>query len=152
MLCDADEADDVVQEAFVRGYRSLRSCADPGSFGGWMFTILANRCRTAGARRTRRDAVFVSSDVMAGDWAAECGSNGSPGQVMDEDARADGRIEAALLALNAAQREAFLLKYVEEMSYDEMAVVTHTGVSALKMRVSRARELLRAKLSEACDE
>jgi len=46
------------------------------------------------------------------------------------------------------QREAFLLKHVEDLSYEEMAEVTNVGVSALKMRVKRARDTLRHLLTE----
>jgi RNA polymerase sigma-70 factor, ECF subfamily len=148
MLSDADEAEDVTQETFVRAYRSLATCEDPSRFGGWIFTILANRCRTAGARRTKRDAVFIATEAGAEDW-------GGPGAVdepaVDESASGE-RIERALMSLNVAHREAFLLKYVEELSYDEIAVLTGAGVSALKMRVSRARDILRAALTEVFDD
>jgi RNA polymerase sigma-70 factor (ECF subfamily) len=147
MLCDADEADDVTQETFVRAYRSLATCEDPSRFGGWIFSILANRCRTAGSRRARREAVFVSTGAEVQEWGTSCasGDSGAAGPSSE-------RVERALMGLNAAHREAFVLKYVEDMSYDEIAVLTGAGVSALKMRVSRAREFLRAALSEAFDE
>ena len=57
-------------------------------------------------------------------------------------------IGRALGQLDAGQREAFLLKHVEDMSYDEMAVLTGVGVSALKMRVKRACDRLRDLLWE----
>lgn len=148
MLADADEAEDVAQETFVRAYRSLATCEDPSRFGGWIFSILANRCRTAGARRARREAVFVSNETGVEVWADNCASD----VVAEASGISTEHMERALIALNAAHREAFLLKYVEEMSYDEMAVLTGAGVSALKMRVSRAREFLRAALSEVCND
>lgn len=57
-------------------------------------------------------------------------------------------IEWALRQLPPDQREAFLLKHVEDMSYDEMQAVTGARVPALKMRVFRAREALRRLLEE----
>ena len=57
-------------------------------------------------------------------------------------------IERALAQLDPAQREAFLLKHVESLSYDEMATATGVGISALKMRVRRACERLQAMLQE----
>jgi RNA polymerase sigma-70 factor (ECF subfamily) len=57
-------------------------------------------------------------------------------------------IDRALQQLRPEQREAFLLKYVEEMGYDEMSQSTGVGVSALKMRVMRACDRLRELLSE----
>ena len=57
-------------------------------------------------------------------------------------------IEHALAKLPDEHREAFLLKHVEDLSYDEMVEVTGVKVSALKMRVMRARETLRRLLKE----
>ena len=53
-----------------------------------------------------------------------------------------------IAALSPPLREAFLLKHVEGLEYQEMAVITGVGVSALKMRVARACEQLRARLGE----
>jgi RNA polymerase sigma-70 factor (ECF subfamily) len=55
----------------------------------------------------------------------------------------------ALARLTPECREAFLLKFVEDLEYEEIARLTGAGVSALKMRVKRAREQLRAILTEA---
>ncbi|HZS59313.1 MAG TPA: sigma factor-like helix-turn-helix DNA-binding protein, partial [Gemmatimonadaceae bacterium] len=55
----------------------------------------------------------------------------------------------ALARLETSQREAFLLKHVEQLSYDEMAAITGAGISALKMRVKRATDQLRSLLHEA---
>jgi RNA polymerase sigma-70 factor (ECF subfamily) len=57
-------------------------------------------------------------------------------------------IERALQQLRPDQREAFLLKYVEDLGYEEMSQLTGVGVSALKMRVMRACDRLRELLSE----
>lgn len=60
-------------------------------------------------------------------------------------------IGLALSRLDVDQREAFLMKHVEEMEYEQMAVVTGAGVSALKMRVKRACERMRRMLTEGED-
>jgi RNA polymerase sigma-70 factor (ECF subfamily) len=71
----------------------------------------------------------------------------------DDTAATDLRIEIerALALLEPDQREAFLLKHVEQLGYDEMAAVTGAGVSALKMRVKRACERLQELLGEVND-
>jgi RNA polymerase sigma-70 factor (ECF subfamily) len=61
-------------------------------------------------------------------------------------------IEYALAHLPTDQREAFILKYVEDRSYEEMSKITGAGVSALKMRVKRACERLRELLGGVYDE
>ena len=57
-------------------------------------------------------------------------------------------IDIALAALPEEQREAFLMRHVEDLSYEDMSVATGAGVSALKMRVKRACDALRARLTE----
>ena len=54
MLGNREDAEEALQDAFTRGYRSLVRCEDPERFGAWLFRILVNRCRTLGARRGRR--------------------------------------------------------------------------------------------------
>ncbi len=139
MLGDRDDAEEALQDAFVRAYRSIARCRDDARFGAWLFGILVNRCRTAGRRTARRQRMFVRDDAsLARAAAAE----------QPERADWDVTIRRALDQLAPALREAFLLKHVEELEYDEMAELTGAKVSALKMRVSRAREQLRSLLSE----
>lgn len=146
MLGDQDEAEDVTQDAFVRAYRALSRCENPERFGAWLFSILMNRCRTAAQKRARRDRLFADECDTTELWTEP--ESDSP---HEERRLSLQQIETALQRLSPAQREAFLLKYVEEMSYDEMSALTGTRVSALKMRTSRARETLRAHLAEVYD-
>ncbi|HEX6063173.1 MAG TPA: RNA polymerase sigma factor [Longimicrobiales bacterium] len=138
MLGELADAEDVVQETFVRGYRSLARC-QPERFRFWLFGILVNRCRTHAAQRARRQNVVVSNEFLIADAAAPA---------IEDQHEWRRMIAAALAQLPADQREAFLLKHVEELSYDEMQELTGARVSALKMRVSRACEALRAMLRE----
>ena len=137
VLQDADEADDVTQEAFVRAYRALDQCANPERFKAWLFQILVNRVRSAMEKRSTRARWIVRADVdvRVDSIAAE---TRSPGQ--------GDRVDDVLWVLAPAQREALMLKYVEGATYDEMARMTGSSVPALKMRVSRACEILRAKM------
>ena len=143
MLGNREDAEEALQDAFVRAYRSLGQCATPERFDGWLFRILANRCRTKGARRRRYEATFVGDDLAligTPDPASE--------QAPLERALGGEDLARALGHLDDDSREAFLLKYVEELSYQEMAGVTGARVSALKMRVKRACERLRRILTE----
>jgi RNA polymerase sigma-70 factor, ECF subfamily len=107
-----------------------------------LFRILVNRCRTLGARRGRRARTFVVDEVALLGAAEEHPAGATAWRE---------EIDRALQQLRGDQREAFLLKYVEEMGYDEMSQLTGVGVSALKMRVMRACERLRELLSEVYD-
>lgn len=140
MLGSREDADDVLQSAFVRAYRNLAQCQDPARFGAWLYQIVANECRTWATRRGRREMRLVRDEGViertdAGDRATEAMA------LRDE-------IQRALDRLEPAQREAFVLKYVEDLNYEEMAELTGVGVSALKMRVKRACDRLRTLLEE----
>ena len=137
MLGSRADAEEAVQDAFLRAFRALGRYDHRDRFRGWVLGILVNRCRTFGARRTRRRAVderYGREAPAATRW--------------DEGPEWAEEVDRALLRLPAASREAFLLKYVQELSYEEMAELTGAGVSALKMRVKRACEQLREILRE----
>lgn len=138
VLGSGDDADDAVQEAFLRAYRHLERYEERERFGGWLVRIVVNECRTALARRRREAA-----RRPAWDPAGFVTSAGDP-----ERLARDEELAHALARLSAEQREAIVLRFGEELSYDEMAAVTGSGVSALKMRVRRACAHLRALLME----
>lgn len=139
MLGSREEAEEALQDTFVRAYRSIGSCRDPRRFGAWLFQILVNRCRTSRKRLILRERRRVPAGEV------ELGSVPHP------EAHHAWReeIDRALGLLPESQREAFLLKHVEGMTYDEMADITGAAVPALKMRVLRACEALRTTLAEA---
>jgi len=139
MLGNREDSEEALQDAFTRAYRSLARCEDPERFAAWLFRILVNRCRTLGARRGRRGRTFVVDDTALLEAAVE---HPAERRAWREE------IDRALQRLRPEQREAFLLKYVEELGYDEMSQLTGVGVSALKMRVMRACDRLRELLSE----
>lgn len=139
MLGNREDAEEVVQDTFVRAYRSLGRYEDQQRFSAWLMRILVNRCRTAGARRQRRERTFVHADVALQEAAEDHPA---------ERAAWREEIARALSRLERDQREAFLLKHVEELSYEEMTEITGAGISALKMRVKRACDRLRELLEE----
>ncbi|MDH4043129.1 MAG: RNA polymerase sigma factor [Gemmatimonadota bacterium] len=143
MLGNQADAEDALQETFVRAYRSLGRCTDADRFGAWVFGILVNRCRTLGAQRARRERLQVADDAAL----LRAASHDDP--VGRQALRA--AITAALGQLAPLLREAFLLRFVEELSYEEMADVTGASVSALKMRVLRARTEMQRLLGDVTD-
>ena len=141
MLGDYADAEEALQDAFVRAYRGLGACREPDRFGAWFLRILVNRCRTRGALRRRSAALFVNDEVALARAAAR--PDGDPGWREE--------IERALARIDALQREAFLLKHVEGLEYEEMARLTGARIPALKMRVKRACDHLRVLLQEVDD-
>jgi RNA polymerase sigma-70 factor, ECF subfamily len=140
VLGSGDDADDALQLAFVRAFRGLASCRTPERFAAWLYQIVVNECRTFASRRTRRERRIVADEELLHQIAV--GEQPESGSLGIED------VQRALDDLPLEQREAFVLKHVEDLSYDEMADLTGASVSALKMRVKRACDRLRELLEE----
>ena len=138
MLASRSDAEEAVQDTFVRVHRALPKYEEREAFEPWLFRILANRCRSAGARERRRAEV-----VEYGDVPERATSAGHDSAIAWRE-----EIGIALQALPDEQREAFLMRHVEDLSYEDMSAVTGAGISALKMRVKRACDALRTRLSE----
>ncbi|MGE5801688.1 MAG: RNA polymerase sigma factor [Gemmatimonadota bacterium] len=137
MLGSEVDAEDAVQESFLRAYRALGAYHHRDRFRAWLFRIVANQCRTVLERR-RRERRWIATDDIA-----------SAGAVVESGARraeAADVLERALAQLNPVFREALLLKHGEDLEYREMAEITGASVSALKMRVKRACEAVRPAL------
>ena len=141
MLSSRADAEEAVQDTFVRVYRALPSYREQDSFEPWLFRILGNRCRTAGAKERRHAEVVEYGDVPERATSAH----------HDSAIAWREEIELALRALPDEQREAFLMRHVEGLSYEDMSAATGAGLSALKMRVKRACDALRIRLSEVDD-
>jgi RNA polymerase sigma-70 factor, ECF subfamily len=139
MLGRPDAAADAVAEALVRAYQHLASCRDPARLKSWLYRIVGNRCRSHLARRSASDLPLEDAPPLA-----------DPADSEAETERAEqmALVERALDALTPEKRQAFLLKHVEGLSYEEMAEVTGERIPTLKMRVHRARQALLEALQE----
>ncbi len=135
-----DVAEDVVQLAFIKAHRSLAACNSPDRFGSWLFRIAANTCKDE--LKSRRNERVSLQDV-----SVAAGEDADPERQLDRrDLRS--RIDRALGRLPLDQREAFVMKHVEGLSYQEMEQLLGVSVPALKMRVHRARDGLQELLGE----
>ena len=146
-LCaDRDEAEEVTQEAFLRAWRGLPAFRGDAQFFTWLYRIGVNeaRRRADGVRR-RADVAVVSLDEQR-----EHASRDRSVQPVDRAERADLRriLDAAIAALPVDQRAALVLRDVEGLSTAQAAAVLGLREAALKSRLHRARELLRAGLAD----
>jgi RNA polymerase sigma-70 factor (ECF subfamily) len=140
MLGSHDAAEDAVQDALLRAFDRLADCREPAKFGGWLFLILRNRC-FAERRRHQREG-HVPEDLAAAVAAPD-----RPDGTVEQRERA-GALERAVGQLTPQQREAFVLKHVEGLPYEEIARLTGATVASLKMRMHRAYDRLRELMKE----
>jgi RNA polymerase sigma-70 factor (ECF subfamily) len=138
MLGNRDDAEDALQATFLRAYRALNRYQERDRFSAWLYRILVNQCRSVAARRAHRDRVFVREEALL---------LNAPDRTPNWSGEDEEFVQRVPLL-----REAFLLKYIDEMSYEEMSALTGVGVSALKMRVKRACDRLRDRWERIKDD
>lgn len=140
MTGEADVAADLVQASLIRAFSSIGHCRDRDRFGAWLFRILTNSCKDHLKSRRRKDVRLDESTIRLT-------STSNPDTEL-ERSETRSQVARALEKLPATLREAFVLKHVEGLPYEEIASILNTSVPALKMRVHRARELLKGLLAD----
>jgi RNA polymerase sigma-70 factor (ECF subfamily) len=149
MIRDRDEAADVTQEVFVRVMRSVAGFRGEAAFGTWLHRVTVNCSLTALRRRARRAQPGPVAFGMPGEEAGPALTDTAAGpEERAERAELLARAEAAVAALPEASRTIVMLRDVEGLSTAEVAAATGLTENAVKVRLFRARERLRASLSD----
>ena len=132
------DAQDLVQDTYVKAFRSARQFKPGTNLKAWLFTILHNTFRNR-RRDTGRDPVEVDSDRV--ELSAEVDPAGTPEEQLLRDALGPD-LQAALDALPEAFREAVWLRDVEEFPYADIAKMLGIPVGTVMSRISRGRRML----------
>jgi RNA polymerase sigma-70 factor (ECF subfamily) len=147
MTGNEQDAEDVVQESFLRAYRNLEHFEARAQFGSWLYRIAANCAYDALRARARRAARFdpgASSEDLAGEAMAD---DPSP-ERLAAGAEVRRRVQAALARMSALERSAFTLRHLEGMSTAEIAQALGLHGEAAKQSVFRAVRKVREALVE----
>jgi RNA polymerase sigma-70 factor (ECF subfamily) len=142
------EADDIVQEAFLRAFRSLDSLRGADA-RGWLLAIVRNCHVTALKQQQRRGFVPLPEehDAEFGSGTIAAVPDPESASAAEDDRRTLARLIAAL---PEEHREVLLLREIEDMSYGEIAAVTQVPIGTVMSRLSRARAALKVRwLAEA---
>lgn len=148
MTGSADAAEEMAHETFVRAFRGLRRFRGEAAFGTWLIQIAVHLARDRVRERRRGRTVSLDALLeMDGDSPilAETRAAYDPLAGLDQRDTAE-RLESALRELPATYREAFVLHHVENLPYEDIAKATGDTVGSLKVRVHRARKMLKEKL------
>jgi RNA polymerase sigma-70 factor (ECF subfamily) len=145
MTGNEQDAEDVVQESFLRAYRQLGRFESRANFGTWLYRIVANcsvdlmRAKQARHDQTRSESLDDAVKMPAADL---------PGpERLAQSAEIQRRVQAALSDLSPLERAAFTLRHYEGRSVDEISRALGLGTSAAKHSVFRAVRKLRAALA-----
>jgi len=158
VLGDAGEAEDVLQESYVRAFYKLSSFAGKASLGAWLARIVRNEAiDRLRARTLRANAVTIEADLPllpdgeASDVILQCGTLSADPEtnMAREDLRAI--LERTICSLPDSFRTVFVLREVEGLSIQETAEYLGIPPATVKTRDHRARLLLRERLSAQVD-
>lgn len=125
MVIDHDDADDLVQDVFVKIWNNIHKFRAEASLYTWIYRIATNECLTF--LRKKKNKFFIPIHDVAGELAGK----------LDESPYLSGdeiqlKLQKALLKLPNKQRLVFNMKYFDEMKFTEIADITNTSVGALK--------------------
>lgn len=136
MLLDKEAAQDVLQETFLRVYENRNRLLNAGSFRAWLFTIARNQCLNVLRRERRRVPLDPEDESMV---AFEEASSS-----MLETSEQIDRVNEFLSRLKDEYREVLVLREYQNLSYEEIAAITRSTLSAVKSRLFKARRRLAA--------
>ena len=140
-----DDAEDMVQEAFVRAYQNLHRYRDEAKFTTWLLRIVTNLCTDQARMTQRRSALEQQEAAGALDWMTQ-GSVEDPVNNLEEDRRKLA-LRKALNALPSHHRSVIVLRDIEEREYPEIAQILGCTIGGAKLRVLRARRALRDRIA-----
>lgn len=139
MLGNSGEAEEAAQEAFVRAYTRLDSYDPAHKFSTWLLSITSNYCID---QIRKRRAVLLSIDEPLPPHPALHSDNNKGPEAEYMAQEREELVQSLLKELPDEYRQAVVLRYWYDMSYEEIAEVQKTTVSAVKSRLFRARRIL----------
>ena len=139
-VAHADEAEEATQQVFVKLITNIGQFRGTADFSTWLYRLVVNTCLD-GARRARARAARLATEIEP-DTLASAGSQ-------EEDlirAQRARLVQDALSALPPKFRLPLLLRYFEDLSYEEMAEVLHCSMGTIASRLNRGHKMLASKL------
>lgn len=150
LLKDREEAEDQAQEIFLKIYRGIGRLSDPATFEAWLRRITVNTCLDALEKRKTRPAatVIFGGDEETGGFDVPANANSAADSYENKEIL--NCLEKALAKMEPHGRAAVVLRDIEELSYEEIAASLKVGLSAVKMRIHRARLAVQKLIEEVC--
>jgi RNA polymerase sigma-70 factor (ECF subfamily) len=144
-LGDYDSCVDVVQDTFVKVYRYKDRYKDVAKFSTWIYTIASNLAKTEYQKRKRLNAfsIFKNSDEKE---IFEIGDNNYRPDKSVENQFKEVQIQKALLKVKTIFREPVILKDIQGLTYEEIALILNIEIGTVKSRINRGRKRLQKLL------
>ena len=144
MVGNRAEAEDLAQEAFLAAFKALSTFRSDARFSTWLYRIAANKCKDW--LRVKRPGMGQQDVDIAETLDSHIAEDQTPERLLSQQQVAQ-QLEQAIQRLPPLYREAFVLKHVEGLSYEEMEEILGVNRDTLKMRVYKGRLQLSRDLS-----
>ena len=146
-----EDALDLTQETFISAYRHIDKFRQESNVYTWLYRIAINLCKKHYNRKKKQDSVFTSSlgdpeTVQHVERRASEYRSATESLELDEE---QSMIRREIACLPKKHRAVIILKYMQDLSYEEVADVLGCGVGTVKSRLSRAKEKLKQRLERA---
>src|SRR3954453_5851948 len=146
MTGNQQDAEDVVQESFLRAYRQLGKFDERASFGTWLYRIAMNCSLDLVRSRKRRSEQMAAADAEIDDPVLSLPSHDPPPDRLAMSGQVRDHVAAAMDELSASERTAFVLRHFEGMCIEDVSRVLGCQPGAAKHSVFRAVQKLRRAL------
>jgi RNA polymerase sigma-70 factor (ECF subfamily) len=148
LVHDHAEAEDVVQEAFIKAYRALANFRGDSAFYTWLYRIGINTAKNYLVTQGRRAPTSTDSDIEEAETFIDADGLrdiNTPESLLASKQIAE-TVNSAMLALPEELRNAITLREIEGLSYDEIAELMVCPIGTVRSRIFRAREAIAEKL------
>ncbi len=143
LLGNRDDADDVKQETFLRAYQAIGRFRRDASLQTWLLRICGNLCRDKIRSWERRKV--AATDLYAEENQRPTPPESDPAYIVEKSETTD-MILRTLNGLPSLLKEAFILHELEGFDYTEMATILECSSASVKLRVFRARKMLKERV------
>jgi RNA polymerase sigma-70 factor, ECF subfamily len=147
MLGNRHEAEDIAQEAFIRAYVNIKSFNQDLKFSTWLFRIATNLC--IDRIRKKKPDYYLDAEVSGTDGLtmySQLASNSPLPEQELESLELQESVQKEIIKLPEKYRSVIVLKYIEELSLNEISEILDLPLGTVKTRIHRGREALRQQL------
>ncbi|MFO1479026.1 MAG: sigma-70 family RNA polymerase sigma factor [Turneriella sp.] len=146
-LRNTSDAEDAVQEALIKAGRNAQTFRSESSEYTWVVRILINHCHDVQRKVARRSKRELSDEALGHRSAQVADSRAIPEQNI-ELSEVSRHLMEAVNELGETYKQLILMRYFEELSYEEIAAALEINLGTVKSRMNQAKTLLKAKLIE----
>ncbi len=140
---DPSDAEEITQETFLKAWQALNKFEGRSKFSTWVMAIAINRSKDVLKKKKRLPYVDNNDGIKRANSSSNT-TDGPETTIINNELGI--RLKRLMDELPAIYREAFVLRHVEELSYEEISGILKIRIDAVKMRVFRAREILKQRL------